>query len=46
MNNVLDFAPLTEKIELDKSTWRINEKRITITLKKWLDTKWFSMVKS
>ena len=45
VNNILDFAPLTEKIEVEKSSWRINEKRITIIIKKWLDTKWFSLVK-
>jgi hypothetical protein len=46
LNNILDFAPLNEKIEVEKSSWRINEKRITIVLKKWLDTKWFGLVKS
>ena len=46
VNNILDFAPLNEKVEVEKCTWRINEKRITIALKKWLDTKWYSLVKS
>lgn len=45
LNNILELAPLYEKIEVDKSSWRINEKRITISLKKWLETKWYKLMK-
>ena len=45
LNHILDLSPLYEKVEVDKSSWRINEKRITIVLKKWLDTKWFKLIK-
>ena len=45
VNHILDLSPLYEKVELDKSSWRINEKRITIILKKWLETKWFKLIK-
>ena len=45
LNHILDLSPLYEKVELDKSSWRINEKRITIILKKWLETKWFKLIK-
>jgi hypothetical protein len=45
LNNILELAPLYEKVEVDKSSWRINEKRITITLKKWLETKWYTLTK-
>ena len=44
-NNILELSPLYEKVEVDKSSWRINEKRITVTLKKWLETKWFTLTK-
>ena len=44
-NNILELSPLYEKIEVDKSSWRINEKRITVTLKKWLETKWYTLTK-
>ena len=45
LNNVLELTPLYEKVEVDRSSWRINEKRITITLKKWLETKWYTLLK-
>ena len=43
--NILDLAPFYEKIEVDKSAWRYTEKKLSITLKKWLDTKWLTLVK-
>lgn len=43
--HVLSLQKLYEKIEVDKSTWRHSEKRISITFKKWLETKWFSLLK-
>ena len=43
--NVLTLNKLYEKIEPEKSTWRHSEKRITITLKKWLETKWTTLLK-
>ena len=44
--HVLDLKKLCEKIEVDKSTWRFSEgKRISVTLKKWLETKWTSLLK-
>ena len=46
LNNILVLHPLNEKVELDKSSWRINDKRITISCKKWLETKWFNLVKT
>lgn len=45
VNHLLDLQPLYEKIEVDKSSWKISEKRITIILKKWIDTKWFKLMK-
>lgn len=45
LNNVLELAPLYEKIEVDNSSWRISDKRITISLKKWLETKWHKLLK-
>ena len=43
---ILNLSKLYEKIEPEKSTWRHSEgKRITITLKKWLETKWSAMLK-
>ena len=45
LNHILELAPLYEKVELDKCTWKISEKRITIILKKWIDTKWFKLMK-
>ena len=45
LNNILEIAPLYEKVEIEKSSWRINDKRITISLKKWLETKWYKLQK-
>lgn len=45
LNNILELSPLYEKVEVDRCSWRINEKRITITLKKWLETKWYTLTK-
>ena len=45
LNNVLELSPLYENIEVGKSSWKISEKRITIILKKWIDTKWFKLIK-
>ena len=42
----LSLSKLFEKIEIDKSSWRFSEgKRISVTLKKWLETKWTSLLK-
>ena len=42
----LSLSKLFEKIEVDKSTWRFSEgKRISVTLKKWLETKWTFLLK-
>ena len=39
--HLLCLKKLHEKIEVDKSSWRFSEgKRISLTLKKWLETKW------
>ena len=45
VNNILDISPLYEKIDEDKSSWKMSEKRITITLKKLVDTKWYKLMK-
>lgn len=45
LNNILELSQLYEKVEVDKSSWRINDKRITISLKKWLETKWYKLLK-
>ena len=45
VNNILDISPLYEKIDVDKSSWKMSEKRITITLKKLVDTKWYKLMK-
>ena len=42
----LTLSKLHEKIEIDKSSWRFSEgKRISITFKKWLETKWTALLK-
>ena len=39
--HVLNLSKLFEKIEPENSTFRVSEgKRITVTFKKWLETKW------
>jgi len=43
--HVLSLFKLYEKIEVDKSLWKFTEKRISITLKKWLETKWSELIK-
>lgn len=38
---------LYEKIEAEKSSFRISPgKRVTITLKKWLETKWKELIRA
>ena len=45
--HVLSLNKLSEKIEVDKSTWRFSEgKRISLTLKKWLETSWKTLMKA
>ena len=42
--HVLPLQKLYEKIEPENSSFRFTEgKRITITLKKWLETKWLTL---
>ena len=43
--HTLNLTKLHEKIETDKSLWKFSEKRITITLKKWLETSWTELIK-
>ena len=44
--HILALNKLSEKIEIEKSTWRFSEgKRISLTLKKWLETKWNTLLK-
>jgi len=43
--HVLTLSKLHEKIEVDKSLWKFSEKRISITLKKWLETSWSELIK-
>ena len=44
--HVLPLSKLYEKIEEADSVWKYSEKRISITLKKWLETKWNSLLKA
>ena len=44
--HVLGLSKLFEKIEEADSLWKFSEKRISITLKKWLETKWNSLLKA
>ena len=41
----LSLTKLYEKIEPEKCSWRWTEKKITITLVKWLETKWSTLTK-
>ena len=44
-NHVLLLSKLYEKIEPENSTFRVSEgKRITVTFKKWLETKWNTLL--
>ena len=43
--NILSVKPLYEKIEPEKCSWKYSEKKISITLKKWLETKWSTLTK-
>ena len=43
--HVLNLKGLYEKIEAKDSLWKHSEKRISLTLKKWLETKWNSLLK-
>ena len=43
--HVLNLSKLFEKIEPENSTFRVSEgKRITVTFKKWLETKWSNLL--
>ena len=43
--HVLNLAKLHEKIMPGKSIFKHSEKRISITLKKWLETSWTELIK-
>ena len=43
--HVLSLDKLHEKIIPDKCSFRHSEKRISITFKKWLETKWTELIK-
>ena len=43
--HVLNLSKLHEKIMPEKSSFRHSEKRISITLKKWLETSWTELIK-
>ena len=44
--HILQLSKLYEKIEEADSIWKFSEKRISITLKKWLETKWTTLLKA
>ena len=44
-HHALNLFKLYEKIEVDKSLFKFTDKRISITLKKWLETKWTELIK-
>ena len=41
----LNIAKLSEKIEPEKSSYRLRSNKINITLHKWLETKWKDLAK-
>ena len=43
--HVLNLSKLHEKIMPDKCSFRHSDKRISITLKKWLETSWSELIK-
>ena len=43
--HVLNLSKLHEKIMPDKCSFRHSDKRISITLKKWLETSWTELIK-
>ena len=43
--NVLNLYKLTEKIEPQNCSVRVRPNRITITLKKWLETAWTELTR-
>ena len=45
MVNVLNLFKLTEKIEPQNCSFRVSSNRITITLKKWLETAWTTLTR-
>ena len=42
----LNFNKLYEKIEPEKSAFRMRSNKIIITLHKWLETKWKELVRA
>ena len=42
----LNFNKLYEKIEPEKSTFRMRSNKIIITLHKWLETKWKELTRA
>lgn len=41
----LTFAKLCEKIEPEKSSFKLRSNKIIITLHKWLETKWKDLIR-
>ena len=46
ITNVLQLYKLYEKIEPERSSWRWSNKRITITIHKWLETSWKELTRA
>ena len=44
--NVLNFYKLSEKVEPQNCSVRVRPNRITITLKKWLETSWSELTRA
>ena len=42
----LNFPKLYEKIEPEKSSFRLRSNKIVITLHKWLETKWKELIRA
>ncbi len=45
-NYFLNFPKLCEKIEPEKSSFRLRNNKIIITMHKWLETKWKDLVRA
>lgn len=43
--HVLNLYKLNEKIEPENCLFRVTPKRITVTLKKWLETSWTQLTR-
>jgi hypothetical protein len=42
---LLNLPQLSEKIEPENSSWRLRNKKISITLKKWIETTWRELIR-